>query len=362
MLIRRYLLLILSLSAVCVQAQVTQPLKLESGKPVEREIAGGESHTYPMKLAPGQFLRVVVQQKSIDVVLALVGPDGAQLIENDLSDTLGTREPLSFEAKAAGDYRLVVRARGVATLVGAYQVRLDLKDTIGEQDRKQMTAEQLLIEAAVLTRRKDFQQGIEKQQQGLILWREIGDQRWEGDTLVSIGRNYGSLSRYDKAVEYYLQALAIRRALKDRAAEAYSLFDLGLAYERLSRFDSSLDYFVQALAINQELKNRREEGVSLGWIGWVHHRLGKFEKAIEYNQRALSIAREVKNRDDEGAANTGLGAAYTGLKQFDKAIECDEQYLKISRELKSRDGEATALNNLAMPIEDFFALRKALST
>jgi hypothetical protein len=102
MLIRGYslLLLILSLPAICAQAQVTQePQRLESGKPIERDIAGGESHTYRLELAAGQFLRVLVEQKGVDVALTLAGPDGTQIIESDLTDTLGTREPLSYETR-----------------------------------------------------------------------------------------------------------------------------------------------------------------------------------------------------------------------------------------------------------------------
>ena len=68
------LLLILSLSAVGAQAQEIRPL--EPGKAVEREIAGGESHTYQITLQPGQFVRVVLEQKAIDLALKLAVPDG----------------------------------------------------------------------------------------------------------------------------------------------------------------------------------------------------------------------------------------------------------------------------------------------
>ena len=43
-----------------------------------------------------------------------------------------------------------------------------------------MAADQLLVEAAVLSRQMEFQQSIEKQQQALLLWRELGDRSWEG--------------------------------------------------------------------------------------------------------------------------------------------------------------------------------------
>ena len=35
--------------------EVAPPLKLAPGQPVEREIAGGQSHTYQISLAAGQF-------------------------------------------------------------------------------------------------------------------------------------------------------------------------------------------------------------------------------------------------------------------------------------------------------------------
>ena len=142
MIIKRlsFVLLVLGLSSVCAQAQ-----KLESGKPIEREVVGGESHTYQLKLAAGQFLRVVVEQKGIDVALTLVSPDGKQLLDSDVTDALGSREPLSFEAKGAGDYKLVVRANGVATLSRAYQEQTELKVSadarlIGEYRMRSSTA------------------------------------------------------------------------------------------------------------------------------------------------------------------------------------------------------------------------------
>src|SRR5262245_13170118 len=135
-------LLLICFLALGVGAQ--EAGQLEPGKTIEREIAGGQEHAYPVKLAAGQFLRVVVEQKGIDVALALTGPNSKTLIESDVTGIIGAREPLSYEAKASGDYRLVVRANGVATLRGAYQMRLELKDVATEQDRQRLAAEQLL--------------------------------------------------------------------------------------------------------------------------------------------------------------------------------------------------------------------------
>src|SRR5258707_10211533 len=40
---------------------------LELGKPVEREIRGGQAHDYQLTMTAGQFVRVVVEQQGVDV-------------------------------------------------------------------------------------------------------------------------------------------------------------------------------------------------------------------------------------------------------------------------------------------------------
>src|SRR5262249_32038291 len=56
---------------------------LEPGKAIERAMAGGEAHDYKVSLKAGQFLHVVVDQRGIDVVASLFGPDGKRIAEVD---------------------------------------------------------------------------------------------------------------------------------------------------------------------------------------------------------------------------------------------------------------------------------------
>jgi hypothetical protein len=63
-------------------------------------------------------------------------------------------ESLSAEAAASADYRLTIRASGAATVVGSYQVRLEVKAAATAQDKQRMSAERLLDEA-----RTSYQKG-----------------------------------------------------------------------------------------------------------------------------------------------------------------------------------------------------------
>src|SRR5262247_3978703 len=46
-------------------------ISLEPGKPVERELSGGQSHSYKITMSSGQFLHIVVRQLGIDVVVVM---------------------------------------------------------------------------------------------------------------------------------------------------------------------------------------------------------------------------------------------------------------------------------------------------
>jgi len=139
------LLLCLSLTAFAQSKAELGPLV--SGQPVEREIAGGESHTYQVPLQAGEFLRVVLEQKGIDVAVALNAPDGKQLVEVNLSGGAFGREQLSHEVATAGAYQIVVRTIAATAVKGNYQVLLELKAAATARDKQQLAAERLLAEA-----------------------------------------------------------------------------------------------------------------------------------------------------------------------------------------------------------------------
>ncbi|MFY9573600.1 MAG: hypothetical protein WAV20_19555, partial [Blastocatellia bacterium] len=73
---------------------------LEAGKPMERELAGGQGHSYRIELISGQYLRVVVYQKGIDVAVTVFGPNGNKVAEIDSPNGMNGPEPISVIAEA----------------------------------------------------------------------------------------------------------------------------------------------------------------------------------------------------------------------------------------------------------------------
>jgi hypothetical protein len=140
---KTFCLLTLMLCFVVTVQAAQEPQMLVPGKPVQREIAGGQSHTYRLTLEAGQFARFRLEQRAIDATLILTAPDGKLLVEMNLTRA-GDEESLSLEAAVSGDYRLTVRVGGLATLRGSYRVEAVVKAVSTAPDKQRIAAESLM--------------------------------------------------------------------------------------------------------------------------------------------------------------------------------------------------------------------------
>lgn len=72
--------------------------QLSQGRPVERVMQGGDLHKYQVPLSAGQYLKVVVEQRGVDVVVAALGPDSTKISEVDSPNGTEGAEPVSIAA------------------------------------------------------------------------------------------------------------------------------------------------------------------------------------------------------------------------------------------------------------------------
>src|SRR5215510_13449061 len=98
---------------------------LEPGKPHRRELAGGQRHSYLIRMGAGQFLKVIIEQEGIDVEAQLSGPDGKKIMAFDSDSRLRGQEQVAQVAEAEGDYRLDVQPKQKAAAAGVYGIRIE---------------------------------------------------------------------------------------------------------------------------------------------------------------------------------------------------------------------------------------------
>src|SRR5262249_7404123 len=87
-----------------------ESISLRLGTPVERELSGGQLHSYKIMTLSGQYLHIVVEQRGIDVSVTLFTPDGRKICEVDGEQATVGAETISAVAEAAGAYKIEARS------------------------------------------------------------------------------------------------------------------------------------------------------------------------------------------------------------------------------------------------------------
>jgi CHAT domain-containing protein len=374
------------------------------GQPIARDMRGSERHTYEMKVSAGQYVRIAVEQKGIDVVLALSGADGKPLFEvdNNLSGTRGM-EVVSFVAEVSGSYLFNVRSLEKGASPGRYEVRIEDLRTATEADRKRVAAERSYFAGAQLQGERTSEsrrKAIERYGEALRLMREAGDRRGEAMTLTNMGIVYNLLSEPQKALVHLDQAVAVWRAISDRhleaitlsihgrvyyalgepqkALESYSLAlpvmrgvgdqsgeagtftQTGTVYRLLGEPQKALDHFAQALPLWRVVGDRRNEATVLNNMGTVYNLLGEPQKAFHYFQQVLPLVRAIGDRRVEAATLTNMGNVYNQLGEREKALAHLDQALALAREIGDRRTEAGALTHTGTAYSSSGDQRKAI--
>jgi len=351
------------LTSVAVRQNGQESRTLEPRKPIERELAGDQAHSYHLVLKAGQYLHAVVEQRGIDVVVAVFAPDGKKVAEVDSPNGSAGTEPVSLVAEATGTYRLEVRSLEATAAAGRYEVKVEELRAATEQDRNRIAAHQAYAEADRLEHEgsaQSLRKAIAKYEAALALWRTEHDGYKEAATLASIGNVHRVLSEPRQALEFYNQALLLYRAVSNSDGEANVLTSIGIVYYDLGERQKALDYLVQALPLWRAMSNRDSEAATLTNIGAVYDAIGERQKALDFYNQALPLQQAVGNRDGEAATLNNISRIYRILGEDQKALNLYNRALLLWRAVGNRSGEATALSNMGVVYNDLGEKRKAL--
>jgi len=251
--------------------QIKNAQSLELNQSIERQIKGGETHSFQFKVTAGYYARAEVEQKNIDVVVSLFAPDGKLVVEMDGKDGRLWREAVSAFAETGGLYRVEIKAYGAAAATGSYTVKLaELRSSV-PNDRKRLEAEAHLSAG----RKFDSQGGaknleaVKEYEAAVALWRELGEAEWEAITLTNLGWTYSNLSKNEQAIAAHTRAMELFQKTKDRVGESKVVNGLGNSYNILIQYDKAREFYEKALIIRREIKDRRGEGNTLLNLGRI---------------------------------------------------------------------------------------------
>jgi tetratricopeptide (TPR) repeat protein len=260
---------------------------LEQTKPIERELKGGEAHTYSIEIKAAQLLKLIVEQRGIDVIVTLAAPDGKQLAEMDSPNGTQGLERIEVFAETAGEYQLKVQSLEKEATAGRYEVKIETLRDATAKDRNRLSALKKYYQALELERRGDatsIRQAISIYEEAAPLLHKAEDFQMEAEALKNIGLLYNLTGDSEKAIPYFARALPLNRAAGRIVEETENLNNLGAAYDNLSEPQKALDYYSQALNLIKG-KDPYSEGLALSNIGKIYNELGEYQKAIDYHIR-----------------------------------------------------------------------------
>src|SRR5262245_33299538 len=137
--------LIIAISAlIFLYTSVANSQEKESlvpGQPIERELSGGQTHSYKIATASGQYLQILVEQRGVDVGVTLLTPEGKKMVELDSVSAIEGSETVSAIAEAAGSYTLEVRAVKEKAKMGRYEIKLGELRAATVEDKNRVAAE-----------------------------------------------------------------------------------------------------------------------------------------------------------------------------------------------------------------------------
>lgn len=366
------------------------PAELAPGVPVERELED-RAHAFRLTLAPGQYVRLVVEQPVADVAVRVSSPGGREIADLDGMIAVTGPEELSFVAEEAGPHVIeVLPTERQKARTGRFVLRVAEVRVPTDADRARIPAERALARA----NRLRFQETADSQRQALAqydealalftplsdaagqadvlnnigevlfhlgeteraraaferalpLWRQAGVRGAEAQTLNNLGVVHRFLGEMEKAIDYYHLALPLRRAEGDRRGEAQTLRNIGVVYAFLDEHQQAIDHFLESLPIRREAGDVRGEAYTLHSIGAFYFSLGEHQKALEYARQALELRRSSGDRWGEAQALHSLGQANEALGDRAQALGLLENALAIRRAIGDSAGEGVTLHGIA---------------
>ncbi len=339
-----------------------ESVSLELGKPVERELSGGGSHSYKITINSGQYLHVMVAQRGIDVTVALFTPDGKKISEADSEHLIEGSETLSAIAEATGAYTIEMRSVEKTAKIGRYEIKIEEQRDATAEDKYRVAGELIFREAEQLQNGtlEAKRKSIEKYHEAVEVYRRASDRKGEAQALNNIGLVYWSLGEMQKALEKYNEALPISRAVGDRKGEAHTLSNIGLIYRLLGETQKALEKYNEALPILRAVGDRYGETATLNGIGLIYRSVGEMQKALEKFNESLPISRVVGSRGGEAVTLSNIGVVCFLLGEMQKALEKYSEALPILRAVGDRNGEAVTLHNIGAVYRSLGEMQKAL--
>ncbi len=333
------------------ETPVKYPAKLEEGKSIESELKGGEAHVYSFRIVSGQFARVIVHQRGIDVVVRVIAPDGTTVADMDSPNGTYGPERVGIVAKTSGEYRFEVRALEPAAEPGQFEIRISEIRPANRMDQIEDLAVRLT--AAESEDESDMILEAEIELAGVDLGRAM---------LVEGLRLRNSSLPREKLLLVFKRLLRFTARPQMRPAAGMANRGIGLAYSDLNQLDLAEEHFLKTIAFFEPFGARTRQG--LAWttrdLANLYARRSQSQKAIELYERSRQLSLQVGDYESVVQTSNALAVQHLFRKDFAKVDETLEASIRMSGTLANKSVRVGTLQHAGSVYASQGRLAKAL--
>jgi CHAT domain-containing protein/tetratricopeptide (TPR) repeat protein len=321
---------------------------LQPGKTLERQFTGGELHEYRFELGEGQYARINLVQRSINIAVECFGPEGNLRFQQD-SHLIGDTEIAELISDTTGTYRFRVTASESTAPLGRYTISLLEITPATERHSSRIAAARAYsagMKLANMRTRAGWVASIAKFEEALGHWRAAHDTFEEARTLLNAGLYYSNYGERSKALDSINRGLTLAQASGDRRMEAWGFTDLATVYANVGSQHNAIEYAERGLTLMREIGDRVGEAFALNNLGRAHAQTGDGRKGRAYLNEAIQIFQEIQDRDSVATVASNLAVSYSADGDYRLALESNQQALALYRAVGNTYGEALALHNI----------------
>jgi len=289
------------------QPAQAEPQPLVPGKSVDDILKGGDKHAYRVALQAGDFLHVVADQRGIDVVLAISGPDGKDVGAMDsLNGSFGP-ENVSIIAPVSGIYRIEVRSFDASAVAGEFGIRITELRPSKQGDEVRVRAEKTYAQGLQLYQGDDAaaKSAIPILEKALQDFQSIGDVHGQAATLYGLGATHQKLGLNDDVAKELEESIRLY-------GEAGSQIEAAQVLEALGGFQQSQGATADAEATYRKALDTTSKAMGTEDFEYARISIGlgrlllfqrKYEEAQPYFERAIAIREKTFGPDSRELAD-----------------------------------------------------------
>lgn len=228
---------------------------LERGKPVERELVGGQEHLYRVVMGAGEYAALSVDQRGIDVVVQVLGPDGKSIADFDAEVRPQGREFAGLVADGAANYGVRIKAKYPRADAARYEIRLVEVRPAVERDRAAFEAHKLGSEALWLDDNGKYDEAIRTEERAMDLGSKAlgADDPYVASLLLELSWLKWRTGDYATAEQNYLHVITLDQKAfgREHPQTAAALRGLGLVYVYTNEYAKAEPLLREALGITE---------------------------------------------------------------------------------------------------------------